>query len=229
MLRSRLLEALSVVAVATGLGLLIVAQDGLAKQPTGVPARMAGFCRAEHISCQGHWTRLGGRSTYVVDTPLAIDSRGHAYAAAVIGRMKNEGVGLCMDSLGQRRSGSYVKLEPCNRTAGQYWYGAVQALGGIELVNGEKGSWCLTNSAGRASNWNPQTLWPCRGTYWQQGYVPSGGVNSTIKLAADGKNHKPNGYCVTNGGSRPGSRVTLYRCTRSRNEYWSGPIVETPS
>ncbi len=148
-------------------------------------------------------------------------------ASAFLGEMKNEGTGLCMTSLGTHTKGAPAEQWTCNGSVNQQWISSTEPFGGNLLIN-EGDGWCLNNRAGGASNNNNQIMWRCPGTpVFNMEYLTSGGgPNGSFKMAADGSNFKPNGYCVTSDGNKTvGSSVNEFSCNSSPNQYWSGPVI----
>lgn len=146
-------------------------------------------------------------------------------AAAFSGEMQNEGSGLCLSSLGTTTDGTAAVQEPCNGGSNnQIWGATTEPLGGVQISTSN--NWCLTNAQGGASNGNPQTMWPCGGLNYKNGYYASGGgPGGGFKLAADDSAFNPNGYCVTSDGNTGvGSPAVEAPCNYSANQYWSGPV-----
>lgn len=195
------------------------------------------LCKRLHISpCTTRRVKLDGRQALVLARPvtlrmgprgrLVVDSQPRAHAAYWSGEMDNLGSNLCLTTygVGPAQDGADAHLWTCDPHAGDQSWGVEVQTAGYSLY-GWLGM-CLTNSGGRLTDNNLQTLWGC-GASWKETYRFSAEEQNgnPFHFQADDSSLYPSGYCVTSdGNTTPGSDVEIWQCNGSSNQTWSGPL-----
>jgi hypothetical protein len=191
-----------------------------------VPASLREFCASAHVSCKGHWTPIGGKSVYELDTAFALKGNGEAIPLATgcidsSCTVSNVGGGKCWSDNSQTGNGIKVVLNNCDPNSyGQAW-GVVTGYGGaglswVAFFNNE----CLNDPSGSNSNGTQQQIWSCYyTTYEDYGYEA---VGSYDEIAVDAEN-PANGSsaCLSDdGNSSSGAPLVTESCNGSNNQRW---------
>lgn len=191
-----------------------------------VPASLRAFCSAAHVSCNGHWTRIGGKSVYELNTAFALKGNGVVIPLATgcidsSCTTSNAGGGKCWSDNSQSGNGVKVVLNDCDpNSEGQAW-GVVTGYGGSAL------SWvvfnnneCLNNPYGTNSAGTQEQIWSCYYTsYEDYGYEVSG---SDDLIAVDAENPaSSSSACLSDdGNSSSGAPLVIESCNGSNNQRW---------
>lgn len=226
------LRRLGLGAVVTVLSVITIAQPAFGRTASrvnsGVPLTMRVFCETEHVSCAGHWTKLGGRRTYQLSTAIqlkasaATSDRPACSPCLGPGPIQNSSTGHCISSNGGG-NGTHVGLYGCNGSNNQKWWvdGGTTSYGGYVFYNVADGL-CLNNANGSLSNGNYQQMWSCYNsenesyTWNEDGYDPPFGFVHPVASSL---------WCLSSyGNSGANAPVYLYYCNGSTNQDWYGPF-----
>jgi hypothetical protein len=206
-------------------GAFVATQVPLASASAGhVPAAVRAMCKHNHAFCSGYWTRVGGRTVYMIGTPMTVGA-GSAHATAVTGwhTLRNYGVNQCMSSYGVsgNDNGGAISHYGCNGSANQTWDVYYQGawdnyFGHWGFIN-QGDSLCINNRNGSLATNNTETLWACDATSQKQWYqFVDGGLG--IQVWGNGPN---SGVCLTSlGYTLYGDPVYLSGCNGSANQKW---------
>jgi hypothetical protein len=212
----------------------VISQDASARasrQVTAgrpIPASALFLCREAHMSCAGHWTRLGGGYAYSLTTRVHLTDAGRivpntnstgcytsnsSYCTA-----QNAGTGTCWTSFGHTENGSGIGLWGCdNSSKNQDWNVYMFADSGAYEFSPANASKCMNDPGGRAGDNIQQILWTCSTSATNEFYYPTfPSAHSATFGINDGRN-----YCLTsNGNSNNGAALETWSCSGDANQTW---------
>jgi hypothetical protein len=193
------------------------------------------LCVAGHFSCQGHWTRLGGRTVYELSTRFALKGDGQIIplvtgctpSSASYCTVSNVGGGRCWSDNSQPGNMVKVVLNDCDPDSlGQAWTSYLGCGGGCLTWMVDLDGRCLNDPAGSLANGTQMQMWDCYTTInedfaWQR-VGPNG---SQLLLGAENFEPLPgNPGCLSDDGdSSPGAPLVIETCNGGSNQRWYWP------
>lgn len=192
-----------------------------------VPAAAMRLCAAAHVSCAGHWTRIGGRPAYELGTRFAFRRDGRIVPlvqgcnSSGYCTTSNVGGGKCWSDNQVSGNGVRVVLNDCNAySPGQLWKDYISywnCSGGCLIWAVAYDGRCLNDPYGTSNSGTQIQMWDCYTTTYEQfRWENVGPNNSQLIMWVDGTN-----ACLSDdGNSSSGAPLVIETCNGGSNQRW---------